>query len=638
MSESPIYSVTLDDISKSISDVQGSIAEQRKFMAEHLKMTNLLAKNDLARNKTLKETSNHWKTIKNSMKESYALTMRMAKTGVGLGVGLGVAAIGGGYGMAQLSGSAATDRDRAKGVGATIGELNAVAKSFKRFFDNADAELSKVSQAKADQTSLNGLSGLSLLLNKTREEVAKMREADIVAESVPAIKRKYEEIKAAGEESLLGQEGYKQSKGLGNYSLSDIKRIGSTSWEEVNTQYGKYKENTKDFNLSDPEARKHEDFADQVDASWKKITTSFQTALVPLLPNLESLSKEVSGMAAAVVKSGAAHDVIKKAADGLGDVLKYMGSQEARDDAKAVQKAIHDISGALSDFSENPIDFLINGRKNKEDQNQASNQSDNKRAGLGTAAIKIGGAAIGGFAEGIGGGIHAPTNKDITANDYFRDLKRHAGKVGEWATTPLWGKGSKKIDGLTPEQTAALMKDVRRTESDGGGGYLAGDKKGHSYIGAYQFGAGALESVGLLKKGAGKRKKAYLDKENWNNGLDYEQFLANKELQDNAFVQLSNQTVDYAKKRSVITQGTPAEKVAGMVKAGHIAGAGGAVALAKAGIDSKDGNGTKTSKYYNDGVNAIRGTKSVNVRNVISVDVKTRPGADITAQAQGLNS
>jgi muramidase (phage lysozyme) len=496
MAEEPIYSVTLEDISKSIENVQGSIADQRKFMAEHLKMTNLLAKNELGQNKRLKETSNHWKTIQGSIKESYSLTMRMARTGLGFGIGLGVAAIGGGYGMAKLSQGAANDRDKAKGVGASIGELNAISKSFRRFFDNADAQLSQISTAKADE---NQITGLTQLLGKTRDEVKAMKEADIVADSVPAIKKRYQEILAAGEESFLGNEGYRQSKGLAGYSLSEIKRIGTTSDEEINTQGAKFRGMQKDFALSDPDARKHEDLADQIDASWKKISTAFQNALVPLTPQLEGLSKELSSMITAVVGSGDAHKAIEATAKGLKHVLEYMASDEAQADAHNIKDAIHSMAGALKEFSEHPIDFLINGKKDKNEWHTPMLYSaEQHKTGLGTAALTIGGAAVKGFAQGVGGGIHAPTNKDVTMADFGSAMIDDAKKKASWMTTPLWGKGSKK-DKLGGEALGGVLTRGEQVLSkliSGGEGTYNSMNKG--------TGGGYSHSAGLTKMTLGE--------------------------------------------------------------------------------------------------------------------------------------
>lgn len=144
-------------------------------------------------------------------------------------------------------------------------------------------------------------------------------------------------------------------------------------------------------------------------------------------------------------------------------------------------------------------------------------------------------------------------------------------------------------------QSGDLMSALRQRES--GGNYGAQNNLG--YTGAYQFGAPALETVGYLRPGTGRRgNEALHDPANWTIPGGREAFLSNKELQDMAMKKLMASNQQRLKSMGLVNQQTPPNVLNAMLAAAHLAGPGGVKALLS-GRNRRDAYGTPASEYYN---------------------------------------
>lgn len=175
-----------------------------------------------------------------------------------------------------------------------------------------------------------------------------------------------------------------------------------------------------------------------------------------------------------------------------------------------------------------------------------------------------------------------------------------------------------KIGNLSDAQTRALVASTVMTESAGGKLDLVNSA---GYMGRYQAGAGWLADAGLIKGGSDSVKAAmkadgfkneyqwgksggmtkFLKNEgNWNNGLSYDKYLASPTAQDAAFKTNSDKSYAEMVRRGMISSSTPPAEVAGLLKARHLAGMGGASAVAAGGVGPADANGTTARKYFDD--------------------------------------
>jgi hypothetical protein len=140
-------------------------------------------------------------------------------------------------------------------------------------------------------------------------------------------------------------------------------------------------------------------------------------------------------------------------------------------------------------------------------------------------------------------------------------------------------------------------------------------------MGRYQAGASWLADAGLIKGGGDAVKNAmkadgfsreydwgksggmtkFLQNDgNWNNGMSYRGYLSSGQTQDAAFKTNSDKAYAEMVKKGIITPGMSSEEVAGLLKTRHIAGIGGAAAVAGGGTGPADANGTTARKYFED--------------------------------------
>jgi hypothetical protein len=146
------------------------------------------------------------------------------------------------------------------------------------------------------------------------------------------------------------------------------------------------------------------------------------------------------------------------------------------------------------------------------------------------------------------------------------------------------------------------------------------------YIGAYQFGAQALQDRGLIKPdivtefgklGSTKAEqsaahKALLDNpNNWTIEGGKQAFLSDKKRQDDTAVALADRNVIQLERDGTkLNPSSPPEQVAGMAGAAHAVGATGVINY---GLARTDGNGTPASEAYKSVAGAVSGNKNIEV-------------------------
>ena len=108
----------------------------------------------------------------------------------------------------------------------------------------------------------------------------------------------------------------------------------------------------------------------------------------------------------------------------------------------------------------------------------------------------------------------------------------------------------------------------------------------------------ALEDMGLVKKGVGKKgQKALDDPSNWNVEGGKQSFLGNAQLQEDTMLRYTQQNFKSLARLGVITKDTDPKEVAGYLAAAHLLGPGGARDL-KQGKSGTDAYGTSSAAYY----------------------------------------
>jgi hypothetical protein len=142
------------------------------------------------------------------------------------------------------------------------------------------------------------------------------------------------------------------------------------------------------------------------------------------------------------------------------------------------------------------------------------------------------------------------------------------------------------------------------------------------YIGAYQFGAQALQAQGLIKPGivtdygslgrtpserAAAHKALIADESNWTIPGGKQAYLSNRQLQDQSFDRLSEQNFSYLNKKGIINADSPPDQIAGYGAASHLLGA---PTVASGKLNKPDANGTRGVTYYQGASKAVNGTST----------------------------
>ena len=168
------------------------------------------------------------------------------------------------------------------------------------------------------------------------------------------------------------------------------------------------------------------------------------------------------------------------------------------------------------------------------------------------------------------------------------------------------------IGALTRAQYEKFKETLKMRESSGD--HLIVNQIG--YVGWYQFGVGALETIGYLVKGTLSKYKSnsiLKDPTVWSkkSGIaSLESFLNNKKEQDNAMWLYTQSNYNILKSNGLVSAATPAEKLAGLLAVAHNQGHSAATAYTK-GIVGKDGNGVTSTEYYNLGFNSVYGNTTL---------------------------
>lgn len=202
------------------------------------------------------------------------------------------------------------------------------------------------------------------------------------------------------------------------------------------------------------------------------------------------------------------------------------------------------------------------------------------------------------------------------------------GAKGSAGAAPSPATGTPSAAPGLPIDFKSYADEIAKKES--GGNYGAVNTLG--YLGKYQFGAMALEDMGLVKKGVGRLgQKALDDPNNWNIEGGKQAFLSNAKLQEETMAKYTQQNYKTLTRIGVINKDSSPEEVAGFLAASHLLGPGGAKQLAM-GNAGTDAYGTSSATYYKVGSSSQgnQGTK------VASASSKPSSGATVAAASSSM--
>ena len=165
-------------------------------------------------------------------------------------------------------------------------------------------------------------------------------------------------------------------------------------------------------------------------------------------------------------------------------------------------------------------------------------------------------------------------------------------------------------------------------EKESGGKYDEVNTLG--YLGKYQFGAMALQDMGLVKKGTSL--KGLDDPANWNIDGGKQAFLNNAQLQEDTMLKYTKQNLSTLNRIGVVTDKSSTQDIAGYLAASHLLGPGGAKKLSKGEV-GKDAYGTSSASYFKIG-SATQGSGSTSVASSPSTGATVSAASMAVADGQ----
>ena len=185
--------------------------------------------------------------------------------------------------------------------------------------------------------------------------------------------------------------------------------------------------------------------------------------------------------------------------------------------------------------------------------------------------------------------VNEPQINEAAKSSFFKRGPQKDEAISS-AATPIVSAAPVASSDL-PIDFAAFAKRISDLES--GGRYDVVNSLG--YLGKYQFGAVALQDMGLVKKGT--TLKGLDNPKNWNISGGKQAFLNDAKLQEESFAKLTKQNFKTLKRINVISVESPPDQVAGYLAVSHLLGPGGARDLSKGKV-GVDAYGTKSTKYF----------------------------------------
>jgi hypothetical protein len=279
-------------------------------------------------NKEVDKSAHSWSTIAKTTKSAVAdiiagttAILRFASLGGALS---GLLGIGGIFGLDKLGQGVSNARRTAQGVGASIGEQQALNLSFGRYIDTQGLT-GGINDALTDPAKRFALIGLGA----SQSDIAGGDSVKIANDVLPNLKKLADQTPTEFLAPAL------QARGLqGVFSPEDLRRLKSLSPEEFQAAQAQNSEYAKKLTVTDADARAWQDFVTQLKLAGQEIENILVKGLAPLAAPLKDLSKAFADVVAVFLQAAKDQGWIQSISAGLEEFAKYIGTQDFRDNIK----------------------------------------------------------------------------------------------------------------------------------------------------------------------------------------------------------------------------------------------------------------------------------------------------------------
>jgi Transglycosylase SLT domain len=271
-------------------------------------------------------------------------------------IGLGAIATGalGGVAFGAMASSGSEERKRAMGLGVSVPEMQALRHVYKSIYDDPESTLSRIYGMQRDPKKATDL---SLLLRNnprfdTAKEIGQASSFELASILPTEIKKRLDQIdKLTGGNKFL-QSSYYSMFGLGDFSQSDLARIGKLSYKELASEQRNIPSALARENISDKTLLQWQQAQEKFGLSGQAIENTFLTTLTKLAPQLGKLSEGITDVIKAVGKSPVVATAIDKTANALGRFTKYLDSGEATSEITGFLESLDVGAGYVYSFAD----------------------------------------------------------------------------------------------------------------------------------------------------------------------------------------------------------------------------------------------------------------------------------------------
>lgn len=253
--------------------------------------------------------------------------MRMGGAGLKL-TGLG-ALLGGGFGVLSMLGldrmahSAVSTQGQARGVGISVGQLEAFRTDFGRYAD--PSILNRVAQAQGDMSQwayLQNATGVGMdrlsTMSPAEMSIAMMRRARNWWDSTPANMRNIQALGTTGLDKF--------------YSFEEVRRLGAMSQSEFSDAAGQFSKDSRSLQVSDRANDAWYQFERQLILAGKTINADFTRKLSVLGPSLGKLETAITKDGLYLVDHFLTPENLKKLTGWIDEFTTYLGSDKFKTD------------------------------------------------------------------------------------------------------------------------------------------------------------------------------------------------------------------------------------------------------------------------------------------------------------------
>lgn len=342
------------------SSLWGSMDKQQAHIGQGFqKMTAaLMAQNRLSQEmadaqdnqqKRLVGTDRLWTSIARSTKSTASNIIGATKsllqwTGL-LGAIGGLLGAGGLFGIDRMAAGVADQRRSSMGLGMSIGEQKAFQVNFGRLID-PNAFLGWMNQMETDiskQGPAFSLTGGQLSGNTENDSVRMLKAIRGLAQRTP--------LNQLG--PILGAYGL-------NLGTDEQRRLKSMSNKEFDQLVAGNARDVNGLNVTDPIAKKWQDFTTQMQRAGQEIWKTFVVGLAPLAKPLEHLSASMVKFLEVLMKSDLVKEGIEKVSHWLESFSGELGSSDFLDNVKQFTSSMGELADLIHTVA-HPVDSWTKG-------------------------------------------------------------------------------------------------------------------------------------------------------------------------------------------------------------------------------------------------------------------------------------